>query len=59
MVALYMDEDVHGDITRGLLRKGVDVITVQSDGMSGATDQEVLDRATDLVARFPQTMTTF
>lgn len=43
-----MDEDVHGDITRGLLRRGVDVLTVQSDGMSGATDQEVLDRATEL-----------
>jgi hypothetical protein len=48
MVALYMDEDVHGDITRGLLRLGIDVVTVQSDGKSGADDSEVMDRATEL-----------
>ena len=48
MVALYMDEDVHGAITRGLLRRGIDVITVQSDGNSALEDREVLDRATAL-----------
>ena len=43
-----MDEDVHGAITRGLILRGVDVITVQSDNRTGSSDQSVLDRATEL-----------
>jgi predicted nuclease of predicted toxin-antitoxin system len=49
MVALYMDECVHGAITRGLLRRRIDVLTVQEDGRSAAPDPLVIDRATALV----------
>lgn len=47
-VALYMDENVHVAITRGLRRRGVDVLTAQEDGMRKRPDREVLDRATNL-----------
>src|SRR5688572_31020886 len=47
-IALYMDENVHGDITAGLRRRGVDVRSVQNDGLQGAPDDLVLDRATAL-----------
>lgn len=47
-VALYMDENVHDAITRGLRRRGVDVLTAQEDGMRERPDPEVLDRATAL-----------
>jgi hypothetical protein len=43
-----MDENVHGAITQGLRRRGVDVLTVQEDGLSGAADSIVIDRATEL-----------
>jgi predicted nuclease of predicted toxin-antitoxin system len=43
-----MDENVHRAITGGLRLRGVDVLTVQEDERSGATDPEVLDRATEL-----------
>jgi hypothetical protein len=43
-----MDENVHRAITMGLRLRGVDVLTVQEDERSGATDLEVLDRATEL-----------
>ena len=48
MIRLYMDECVHGAITRGLLRKRVDALTVQEDGHSQATDSDVIRRATNL-----------
>jgi hypothetical protein len=48
MIRLYMDENVRGAITRGLRRRGVDVVTVQEDGRSSADDPVVLDRAIEL-----------
>src|SRR5690242_14390153 len=48
MVPLYMDENVHGDITGGLRVRLVDVITAQEDNRAGAPDPDVLDRATVL-----------
>jgi hypothetical protein len=48
MIRLYMDENVHGAITRGLRRRGVDVQTAQGDVPAGTPDPLVLDRATAL-----------
>jgi predicted nuclease of predicted toxin-antitoxin system len=48
MVRLYLDENVHGDVARGLARRGVDVLTAQADGRDATPDPEVLDRATEL-----------
>jgi len=47
-VAYYMDENVESAISRGLKRRGVDVLTIQDDGRLRASDDEVLDRATAL-----------
>ena len=47
MVRLYMDENVHGAITKGLLLRSVDVITAQEDGYDSAPDDRVLDRASE------------
>jgi predicted nuclease of predicted toxin-antitoxin system len=47
-IPLYMDENVHGNITEGLRRRGVDVRSVQDDGLEGFPDGQVLDRATVL-----------
>lgn len=44
----YMDEHVEPAITKGLRRRGVDVLTVQADGRRGATDPMLLDRASSL-----------
>jgi hypothetical protein len=43
-----MDENVQGEITRGLRRLGVDVLTVQEDGRVGTPDPLVLDRSGEL-----------
>ena len=48
MIALYMDENVLGAISDGLRRRGVDILRVQDDGLMGASDPKVLQRATDL-----------
>jgi hypothetical protein len=32
MVTFYADENVDGPITVGLLRRGIDVLTIQADG---------------------------
>ena len=48
MVRLYMDENVSGPITRGLRRRGVDVLTAKGDLPEGTPDEVVLDRATAL-----------
>ena len=48
MIRLYMDENVHGDITTGVRTRGVDVLTVQEDGREGLLDSLVLDRAREL-----------
>jgi hypothetical protein len=47
-LALYMDENVAGQITKGLRKRGIDVLTVQEDGRGGCPDPIVLDRATEL-----------
>jgi uncharacterized protein with PIN domain len=47
-LALYIDEHVPAGITSWLRRRGVDVLTVQEDGMEGAKDAVLLDRATEL-----------
>ena len=44
-VALYMDENVHGAITRSLRQRGVDILTVQEEGREETPDPQVLDRA--------------
>jgi hypothetical protein len=51
-VALYLDEHVHRAIVLGLRLREIDVITAQEDGRSGASDAELLDRATDLGRSF-------
>ena len=43
-----MDENVHGAISRGLRQRGVDVLTVQEEGLAGTPDPQVLDRAGEL-----------
>jgi len=43
-----MDEHVSRAITVGLRRQGVDVLTVQEDGRAGITDDELIERATQL-----------
>ena len=47
-VALYMDVHVPRPITRGLRRRGVDVLTAQEDGTTRWEDPELLDRAAEL-----------
>lgn len=47
-VAFYMDEQVEDAITRGLRRRGVDVLRVQDDGHSQTDDEIILDRAVAL-----------
>jgi len=48
MIALYMDENVNGAITRALRRRSVDVLTAQGDIPRGTPDDLVLARATAL-----------
>ena len=43
-----MDEHVSRAVTIGLRRRGLDVLTVQEDGRAGASDEVVLDRASEL-----------
>jgi hypothetical protein len=40
-----MDEHVPSAIAEGLTRRGVDVTTVQADGMDGNDDEVILERA--------------
>ena len=44
-IAFYIDEHVDDAITRGLRRRGVDVLRVQDDGHSRTDDKIILDRA--------------
>jgi len=44
-IPFYMDEHVHGDISRALRARGMDVLTVQEDGRGGQPDPIILDRA--------------
>jgi predicted nuclease of predicted toxin-antitoxin system len=47
-LGLYMDVHVPRSITRGMRRRGVDVLTAQDDGTARLVDPELLDRATAL-----------
>lgn len=44
-IALYMDVQVQRAITKALRVRGLDVLTVQDDGMSLKPDSVLLDRA--------------
>ncbi len=48
MIPLYLDEHVPKAITDGLRFRGVDVLTVQGDNLSGISDPELLDRSVHL-----------
>ncbi len=45
---LYMDVHVPLPVTRGLRRRGVDVLTAQEDNAQRLPDPQLLDRATGL-----------
>ena len=47
-VRLYMDHHVHGEITKGLRRLGIDVLTAFEDRGHRLPDPALLDRATTL-----------
>jgi len=47
-VNLYMDVHVRREVTDGLRRRGVDVVTAQEDGADTLPDPLLLDRAGDL-----------
>src|SRR3954452_23157161 len=47
-LGLYMDVQVPRPITRGLRRRGVDVLTAQEDGTARLSDPDLLSRATVL-----------
>ena len=44
-ISFYFDEHVHGAITRTLHVRGIDVITVQDDGLTGDSDAHIFVRA--------------
>jgi predicted nuclease of predicted toxin-antitoxin system len=44
-IKLYMDVHIKRQITEGLRRRGVDVLTAQEDNSSTLSDKELLDRA--------------
>jgi Domain of unknown function (DUF5615) len=48
MLALYMDHHVRAEITAGLRRRGIDVLTAFEDGMAEEDDEHLLERATAL-----------
>ena len=47
-LSLYMDENVPLAITEGLRLRGVDVLTVQEDGLTSFPDPVILDRVIEL-----------
>jgi predicted nuclease of predicted toxin-antitoxin system len=47
-LGLYMDVHAPRPITRGLRRRGVDVLTAQEDGAARVSDPELLRRAREL-----------
>jgi predicted nuclease of predicted toxin-antitoxin system len=47
MIRFVADEDFHGAITRGLLRRGVDIVRVQDVQLRGASDEAILDWSAD------------
>lgn len=47
-LSLYMDQHVPAAVTRGLRRRGVDVLTTEDDHAADWDDEEILARATRL-----------
>lgn len=47
-IRLYMDHHVRAEITAGLRRRAVDVVTAEEDGSSTFSDPDLLDRAASL-----------
>ena len=45
---LYMDHNIPGPITRGLRRRGIDVLTAEQDGRQQLSDPLLLTRADEL-----------
>ncbi len=45
-IALFIDENIPRAITEGLRLRGIDVVSVQEDGVVGLADPDVLNRAT-------------
>ena len=45
---LYMDHHVRSAVTKGLRRRGIDVLTAFEDAHADAPDEELLARATQL-----------
>jgi len=48
-IGFYMDEHTDPAISTGLTAPGIDVLTVQQDGLISAPDEQLLDRATVLI----------
>ncbi len=48
MLAFYMDHQFPVSVTRGLRRRGVDVLTAFDDGTQEVNDEQLLIRATEL-----------
>ena len=48
MLAFFMDQHIRSEITEGLRRRGIGVLTAFEDGLSNADDDELLGRATAL-----------
>lgn len=48
ILSLYFDENTPVQVADGLRARGVDVITVEEDGLRSADDSVVLDRASQL-----------
>ena len=53
MIGLYMDENVEGQIVRGLRARNRDVLTAEEDGHGQTPDPQVLDRATTISCARP------
>lgn len=48
MIRLYADENVEAQITSGLRKRGVDILTAEEDGYRHTDDNLILDRAGEL-----------
>lgn len=48
MLSFYMDQHIRLEITQGLRRRGIDVVTAHEDGGATLEDDELLQRATSL-----------
>jgi len=44
-IRFHLDENIHGGVARGLLRRGIDLTTSKEVGLLGAADQTQLDFA--------------